>query len=189
MRSHTLLRSRPAGVYGYRAEISLRNRYEIIDPVYLKLTQLGNTTFSAGFHFLFSSIACAWLTSRSPQLIFRSRIVIIAYSDRYGIYQWEHALPEHYVTVQHREAPTVCVSYRTGALSLFVVRHTCTHVSLCCPPFLMLHFPDTLLRMLPILTLTIIYVVLFHEMPQITRIILLHTIFNNNSYTWKEGFC
>jgi len=31
--------------------------------------------------------------------------------------------------------PTVCVSCGTGALSsLFVVRHTCTHVSLVVPP-------------------------------------------------------
>lgn len=95
-----------------------RSRYGIIDPtVFRKLMRLGNATFSAGFHFLFSTV-WAWSTSRSPQLIFRSRIVIIAYSDRYGIYQWEHALPECYVTVQHWEAPR-CVFLAEQPLSVY----------------------------------------------------------------------
>jgi len=59
---------------------------------------------------------------------------------------------ERYVTVQHREASR-CVSCGTGVLSsLFVVRHTCTHVALVVlPTFPNITFSRCLVTIAPII--------------------------------------
>lgn len=132
-------------IYEHRAFIKkLMRNYRSNRVSQINSVTRSNFVRSILFYFFFST-AWGWSTSHSLSLIFRSRIVIITYPDRYGIYQWEHALLERYVTVQHREAPTI--SYGTGTLSNpLVVRHTCTHVSLVVPPTFANIFPDVLLR-------------------------------------------
>jgi len=87
-----------------------------------------------------------------PRSWFRSRIVIIAYSGSLWNLSVRTRPTERYVTVQHREASR-CVSCGTGVLSsLFVVRHTCTHVALVVlPTFPNITFSRCLVTIAPII--------------------------------------
>jgi len=118
--------------------------------VFLKLMRLGNATFSVGFHFLFPT-AWAWSTSRFPQLISITNRNYRILGSLWNLSVRTRPI-ERYVMVQHREASR-CVSCGTGVLSsLFVVRHTCTHVALVVlPTFPNITFSRCLVTIAPII--------------------------------------